>query len=389
MKLLGDVDGDEVSLVKRAANRRRFLLLKGDDKLDTELADILDAPWEREGALLDEIRKSGVDDETVERAVIAAVRLIKGVESEFSPELVEKIGVELYGRKNPKLNSGGSDSQEDLDGTAGHDGELDGSGSHDGDTSGSGRDGELSGTGKKAPKVADDSDGNDAEPDDDADDKGKGKRKLFGGKKAKPFSKSDDTSDNDDAMEHDNEGGTVEVQVPVRKEDGTWDLTDVPSESRPFFEEMIAKADKADKTEKELEEAKEQLAKADDTLRTRETLAKAASYSHVAPTDDLAPILKEASEKFDSETYEKFESLLGAAEERITKGGLFAEMGRSQGTSNEEKSDAWTEAVKKAEALVEKSDTPMSQDQALAKVWESNPDLYNKYLSDSGMGVTY
>src|SRR5258706_16481282 len=98
MKILRDVDGDEISLVRRAANRRRQLLLKGDDRLDSELRDILDAPWEREGALLDEIRKAGLDDETVERAVVAAVRLLKGVESDLTPELIEKLGVELYGR---------------------------------------------------------------------------------------------------------------------------------------------------------------------------------------------------------------------------------------------------------------------------------------------------
>lgn len=382
MKLLNDVDGDEISLVKRAANRRRFLLLKGDDQLDTELADILEVPWEREGALLDEIRKSGIDDETVEKAVIAAVRLMKGVEGEFSPELIEKIGTELYGLKNPKLNSSGASSQEDLEGDAGSDGDQYGNAGGGGETSGSGRDGELIGTGKKAPKVAD-ADGDTSEPDDDADDSKSKKKKLFGGKRAKPFAKSDDTSDNDEVMEHDDERGTVEVQVPVRKEDGTWDLSGVPSESRPFFEEMIQKADK---TESELKETRERLEKSQGDLLHREMIQKAAGYSHVAPTDDLAPILKEASEKLDPETFEKMTALLDAAEERINKGGLFQEMGRTQGTEGEQKSDAWTEAVKKAEEYVEKSDSPISQEYALAKVWEANPDLYSKYLAENGMG---
>lgn len=438
MKLLGDVDGDEVSLVKRAANRRRFLLLKGDESVDSELADILDVPWEREGALLDEIRKDGIDDDTVERAVIAAVRLLKGVESEFSPEMIEKLGTELYGRKNPKLNSGGADSNDDLDGTGSGEDDQYGSDGSDGDLSGSGKDGQLIGRGKPAPKVADDSSWNDDDEDDmkkaefstddrknlagkgqalpdgsypirnksDLDNaitaygraKDKGRAKAWIIRRARALgataslpdswgvSKSDDVSDNDGAMEHDDEGGTVEVQVPVQKEDGTWDLSGVPADSRPFYEQMIRKADE---TESELKATKEKLAKADETLRTREMLQKAAGYSHVAPTDDLAPILKEAAEKFEPETFEKFESLLTAAEERITKGGLFQEMGRSNGAGDgEAKSDAWSEAVKKADEMVEKSDKPMSQDYAIAKVFEAHPELYNQYLSESGMGVS-
>lgn len=382
MKLLTDVDGDEVSLVKRAANRRRFLLLKGDEQLDSELTDILEVPWEREGALLDEIRKDGITDEAVEKAVVAAVRLLKGVEGEFSPELVEKLGTELYGRKNPKINTGsGAGNGGELVDSAGTD--EDGEGSASGPSKdGSGRDGELIGSGS-APKVATDSD--EAEPDaDDADGK---KKKLFRkrvGKKA--VSKADDEDSLDESDETTNdEGGTVEVQVPVRKEDGTWDLTGVPSESRPFFESMI---EKADKTESELKETKEKLAKADETLRSREMVEKAAAYSHVAPTDDLAPILKSMAEALDEETFAKFETLLGAAEERITKGDLFTELGRSSKGDGAVKSDAWSEAVKKADEMVEKADQPLSQDQALTKVWEQNPDLYTKYLNESGMGVS-
>src|SRR4051812_5356028 len=155
MQLLTDVDGDEVSLVRRAANRRRFLLLKGDEQLSGELSDILEVPWEREGALLDEIRKDGVSNETVEKAVVAAVRLLKGVEGEFSPELIEKLGDELYGISNPKLNtSRGSGNGGKLFGSGDGD-DYPGSGSGEDIRTGSGRDGELTGKAKPAPKVAD------------------------------------------------------------------------------------------------------------------------------------------------------------------------------------------------------------------------------------------
>ena len=437
MRILSHVDGDEVSLVSRAANRRRFLLLKGESGLDAELADILEVPWEREGALLDEIRKDGIQDDTIEQAVIAAVRLLKGVESDLSPELIEKLGSELYGRKNPAINTGSG---------TGNGGQLTGSGSaedHFGSASGadlpgSGRDGELSGSGSGA-KVAADNDGKDKEPDDDdgdmnkadfsdddrknlasqgkalpdgsypirnksdlhnaiqafgrAKDKGRAKAwiirraRVLGATNMLPeswgVSKSDDASDIDDVMPSDIEGGDVEFRVPVKKEDGTWDYSGVPEEARDFFSEMI---EKADRTEKELEEAREQIAKAADEKLHRDAVAKAAGYSHVAPTDELAPILREAIEKLDPETVEKLEGLLNGAEERIKKGDLFEEMGKRT-NSDGANSDSYTEAVKKAAELVEKSDTPLTQDQALARVWDANPDLYAKYLAENGMGV--
>ena len=434
---LSDVDGDEISLVKRAANRRRFLMLKGDGGLDAELADILDIPWEREGALLDEIRKSGVHDETVERAVIAAVRLLKGVETEFTPELVEKLGTELYSRANPALNTGSGN---------GNGGELVGAGSaedHYGSASGaakdgSGRDGELEGSGS-APKVAADNDDDEKnEPDDDDDDMKKAdfssdeRKSLASQGKALPDgsfpirNKSDlsnaiqaygrasdkgrakawiirraralgatgmlpdswgvsksDSSDNDDVMSDIEKGDAVEFRVPVKKEDGTWDYDGVPEEAVGFFSTLI---EKSEQTSKELAEAREQIAKAEEDKRQSQSIAKAAGYSHVAAPDDLAPILKEAAEKLDPETVEKLESVLGNAEERISKGDLFSEMGKrtSVDTSG---SDAYSTAVKKAAELVEKSDTALTQDQAMTKVWMENPDLYGQYLAENGMGV--
>lgn len=168
MKLLTDVDVDEVSPVLRAANRRRFVL-KGDEEemtVDAEIADIMSVPWAHEGAMLDELRKNG-SDETVEKAAVAAMRLLKGVEEELPDglrETVEKLGTEMYGRSNPKLNSGpGPHVSGELTGS--EDGApMDGAASGPA-KDGSARDGELSGRGS-APKVAADADG-DWDDDDD------------------------------------------------------------------------------------------------------------------------------------------------------------------------------------------------------------------------------
>lgn len=380
MKLLSDVDGDEVSLVNRAANRRRFLLLKGAAGMDNDLSDILEVPWEREGALLDEIRKDGITDENVEKAVIAAVRLLKGVEDEFSPELVEKLGRELYPHKNPALNtSPGVNSPGGLDGESASEEDDPPDGSASGaDTSasvsGSGLEGSAS-----APKVA-----ADAEPDEDD---AKGKKGFFGRRsKAQKEEIPPNPEDvaKEDVSEINDERGTVETHaVPVQKEDGSWDYTDVPDAHAAFFRTIITKADE---TAAELVKTKEQLAKADDSLLSRNMLEKAAKFNHVAPSDDLAPILKEASQKLDPETFEKLESLFEAAEERVSKGDLFKEMGRTGLGKAEPNSDAYTKILAKADELVEKN-SDLSPEAAFDKAMRANPDLYNEYLSEHGMGT--
>ena len=110
-------------------------------------------------------------------------------------------------------------------------------------------------------------------------------------------------------------------------------------------------------------------------------VAKAAGFSHVAPPDDLAPILKEAAEKLDAESFNKLDQLLSAAETRIAKGGLFAEMGSSRTGETTTSDDPWTQIVQKADALVEKSDSPLTQDQAIDRVLKTaeGEKLYAEY----------
>ncbi len=169
LNLLGPVDADEVSPVFRGANRKG-VVLKGDamdaDAVNEQVRDILAIPWEHEGAMVDQLRKSGAD-EVVIKSAVTSMRLLHGIADELPEGLgepIEKLGRELYTREYPKLNSGpGEHVSGELDATEGNDDDLEGSASGP-DKDGSGRDGELIGRGKPAPKVA-------AE-DDDMDDDG-------------------------------------------------------------------------------------------------------------------------------------------------------------------------------------------------------------------------
>ncbi len=199
----------------------------------------------------------------------------------------------------------------------------------------------------------------------------------------------DDDGDGDKEPDDDqddttvNKGGTVETHVvPVRKEDGTWDLSAVPEESRPFYTEMIEKADRLEKAESDLAETR-------DALRTREIIAKAETeFAKVGAQEDLVEVLKDAGEKLQPEAYEKLVGLLATANERIEKGDLFAEMGRTYGGQAEPSGDAWGKIEKAADDLVEKSDDALSRAQAIDRVLKTPEGgaLYSQYLAENVIG---
>lgn len=396
---LTNVDGDEVSLVRRAANKRRFLLTKGDEvELNPELAEMLSVPADGEGALIDEVRKDG-GDETTEEAVIAAVRLLKGVGSDLSRETVEKLGQAMYPRTNDPLNTGNGEGGKPLNMADDDDSNWDTDDDEDQMAVGK-RD--VSADERK--NLADDGDANSdgsfpIANKGDLDNaikafghsKNPGKTKSLIIRRAKALGATsmlpESWNVSKSTTEPDEGGDPVETHaVPIQKEDGTWDLSSVPSESRPFYEAQIRKAAEVEteleKTREALKKSADETAKLADTLRTREFIAKAADeFPDVGPTEEVAQILKAASDSLDEETYGKLETILKSANERIATGDLFAELGRASRGDDAKPSSAYAEAVAKATEMVEKSGD-ISLDVAMGRVFETNPALYNKYLAE-------
>jgi hypothetical protein len=210
-------------------------------------------------------------------------------------------------------------------------------------------------------------------------------------KDSDPFDGSD-SPDTDDPDEPDDDtvekGGTVgdSVPVPIKKEDGSWDLSGVPVEARPFYESMIvekaAALEKAEQTATELAEVKDQ-------LRSNEILKSAeAQFSSVGPTADIVEILK-AADAMPTEAREALERVLSAANERIDKAALFSEIGRN-GVPDGSATDAWATIEKGADALVEKSSEPITKAQATDRYLRTTDGAaaYSRYLAESGIGVS-
>jgi len=180
--------------------------------------------------------------------------------------------------------------------------------------------------------------------------------------------------------------------VPVKKDDGSWDLTGVPEENRAAVEAVI-KATEDEKAElrKEAEvqatkaENAEKIAKEErDVRETRDYIAKSQGYVNLAKSDDeFGPVLKsianaERDGALPEGTAAKLDEVLKAADEQVKAGDLFKEAGRAGhggATDSEGKLKAAADELRKA-------DPKLSQPQAIAKALENDGSLYDEYLKE-------
>lgn len=368
MQLLTHTQADEVSPVERAANRRRFLLRKSADtvELSPELTDVLTQPHENEGAFTDLLRKGGVSEEGIEAAVVAA-RLLKGFEDELPEGLRVDVDAVLKA-KTPPANADEEDG--DCDDVA---------------------------MAKAAEAIKSEDELVQAITKADGKDLPKTIEQLAKAARALGLTRllpqSWASDGNVEKEDHDMPEGDVSVAVPVKKEDGSWDLSGVAPEARPFYEDVLKARDAAEAEAKTLtdrvEKAETAAAATQEELRTAESVQKAAEYAHVAPAEELSPVLKEAQAKLEPETFEKLEGILKAAQERIAKGNVFSEFG-SKLEGSESAGDAMAQLEKMAAELVEKSSDPLSPEQAFDRVLKTaeGAALYAQYKGETAGAVS-
>jgi hypothetical protein len=169
-------------------------------------------------------------------------------------------------------------------------------------------------------------------------------------------------------------------------------LENVPEELRDTLQELwkshdeglqeqIKKSEeRADKAETQVTElAKTVTILRDDALR-KEMIEKAEnSYGALGSPEEIGGLLKDLHGA-GGELAEKIEKLLGQANERVAKSALLDELGRSGG--GETAHNAWDKIEKAAKSIVEKSEEPLSQAEAVDMVIRKQPELYNEYLAE-------
>lgn len=411
-QILHDVDPDEVSPVRRGAIRRRFSLLKGDDTvtLAPELQDVIGIPVAKEGALLDAMRENGASPEAQE-AAIAAARLLKAYED----ELPAGFGLDLAAFAKAQTSPGDDSAADDMrDGTAGGDDDGDGDVSmsklgpgggedvpdEDGQGSGDGADryGSADGAPKDGRRKGPKRDGSANGPPKDGSGKGApkdtdGVRKALGAVAKGLGIGSRSPEGGADAPAYDDIGkelgmGDNAVSVPIVKEDGSWELSHLDDPAQAFFTSLRKSQEEREATLLErVEKAETTAANAEEALRSVRYVQKAEEeYGNLGRPDEIGPVLKEIAGKVDGETFEKLEGILKSANGKAEASVLFEELGRGGFVEKHGDDDPWTQIVKAASELVEKSGAKVSKDEAIAQFLQTDAgrEMYAAYQADRG-----
>ena len=177
--------------------------------------------------------------------------------------------------------------------------------------------------------------------------------------------------------EEETEKAGKKYPAPVKKADGTFDLSAVPDELRPTLEVIFKEHEQAVRKAQELESV---LKAEQDRRKTLEFVERAKQYTHLPINpEEFGPVLKQISESA-PEAFQKLEQVLKAADENLRVAGSLKPVGRdSTGTGG---NTAWDQICALANQLVEKAEHKLSFEAAVDKVLQSRPDLYRRYLDE-------
>lgn len=137
--------------------------------------------------------------------------------------------------------------------------------------------------------------------------------------------------------------------------------------------------DRADKAEERLKKAEETVAKRDRDARVQQMVVKAAKYSKMGTADDLSKLLTDTQEKLGDEGLKIVEAMLAKGEEAFEQAQVFNEIGVVP--RGEMHDNAISEVDAKAEEI-QKADPKMTIEAARAKIWHDNPKLYKRYQTE-------
>jgi len=310
-----DLKVGEVSLVPKGANRKRFLVVKQEVSMENNelLQTILDAELQDEERINEVLKSQGLSEKAI-NAVKGALRILNAFKDELPKDILNTLAsLAGYGYAPAPTEKAKAKQEEQ------------------------GGDGEYGAYG---------------EPDK------KGKKKALG-------------------KEEETEKAGKKYPAPVKKADGTFDLSAVPDELRPTLEVIFKEHEEAVRKAQELEAV---LKAEQDRRKVLEFVERAKQYTHLPINpDEFGPVLKQISESA-PEAFQKLEQVLKAADENLRVAGSLKPVGRdSTGTGG---NTAWDQICALASQLVEKAEHKLSFEAAVDKVLQSRPDLYRRYLDE-------
>jgi hypothetical protein len=190
----------------------------------------------------------------------------------------------------------------------------------------------------------------------------------------------------DDLLKADGNEGLAEYIANLEKAAATEPATEPAAPEAASAEELAKRDDlppevrealaKAADSERKLEEVAKMAAETREQLAKRDFYEAAAGLSKLAKSqDDMGDLLYRLSEQLDAATHTEVRELLKATNEQVSKGALFAENGSSQPAP----AGAEAKLQKRAEELT-KADPTLTQEAAYAKAMDLMPDVAEQAL---------
>ncbi len=384
--ILSDLDAGEVSLVPKAANKRKFLLMKMEDPsvteemstefdeeiMKAELQETLATPLEDEDEIMKELLEKGTLSPGAINAVRGMVRLTRGLEGELPGNLMDMLRGMMGA--TPEAAAAGKQAGK----APGRDKALD----RYTKTKSTKEDEEMAEEVTKEevvteedPKAAAPTDSTVQEPVSKASDK----------KKA---------ADDDDEEEDDK--GKKKLPAFLKKKgkmeksaEGDIDLDELPEEVRNKVQSIFKAQEDLEvrnaEIKKEQEETLAELKAERDARSTEKAITKAADDYPNLPVkaEDLGPIVKLAKENFSDTQVETFERILKAADTAIADTKAFEESQGDTYTLASGSESALGQLNEIAKGYIEKSEDGLTEAAAFAKAADNNPGLYDRYQTEN------
>ncbi len=384
--ILSDLDAGEVSLVPKAANKRKFLLMKMEDPsmneematqfdeeiMKAELSEALATPLEDEDAIMKELLEKGTLSPQALQAVRGMVRLSRGLEGELPGNFMDMLRGMMGA--TPQAAAAGKQAGK----APGRDKALD----RYTKTKSTKEDEEMAEDVTKEEVVTEEDPKAAAAPTDSV-------QKEEEVTKAKKKAEEDDEEEDDKKKNLPAFLKKKKEKTEKAADDGDLDLDALPEAVRArvqgIFKSQNDLEQRNAEIKKEQEETLTELRKERDDRATEQAIQKAAvDYPNLpVKSEDLGPIVKLAKAHFSDSQVETFTRILKAADDAIAKSNAF-EVAKSETyeltTGSEDSALGQLRTI--AKGYVEKAEDGMTEAAAFAKAADQNPGLYDQYLQE-------
>jgi hypothetical protein len=186
-------------------------------------------------------------------------------------------------------------------------------------------------------------------------------------------------SDEDKKKKEEEEKMNMKKSLEGLPEDIQKQFEEIEKANQAKIDELSAKNAEVVKKNEEIEKA----LKAEQDRRELESwIAKAKDELDGIPgksSDELGATCKKMADVDPELANEQFE-IMKKSSDALKQGALYKELG---GKGADTTGSAYSKLQKKADAIIEKSDSALTKEQAFAKALEQNPALYQEYMNEN------